>query len=52
LWNKGRDETELRFIQPEAPQATMARLALVQATATVIASGLLTMGVTPAEEMR
>jgi arginyl-tRNA synthetase len=30
----------------------MARLALVQATATVIASGLLTMGVTPAEEMR
>jgi arginyl-tRNA synthetase len=52
LWNKGRDETELRFIQPEAPEATMARLALVQATATVIASGLLTMGVTPAEEMR
>jgi arginyl-tRNA synthetase len=52
LWNRGRDETELRFIQPDAPEATMARLALVQATATVIASGLLTMGVAPAEEMR
>jgi arginyl-tRNA synthetase len=52
LWNRGRDETVLRFIQPDAPEATKARLALVQATATVIASGLLTMGVTPAEEMR
>ncbi len=52
LWNRGRDDTELRFIQPEARAATEARLALVQATATVIASGLLTMGVTPAEEMR
>jgi arginyl-tRNA synthetase len=52
LWNRGRDMAELRFIQPEAPVATMARLALVQATATVIASGLLTMGVTPVEEMR
>ena len=44
---QGRDETELRFIQADAPEATTARLALVQATATVIASGLLTMGVTP-----
>jgi len=52
LWNRGRDETELRFIQAEAPEATRARLALVQATATVIASGLVTMGVTPVEEMR
>ena len=52
LWNKGRDEAELRFIQPEAQEATRARLALVQATATVIASGLETMGVTPVEEMR
>ena len=52
LWNKGRDEAELRFIQAEAREATMARLALVQATATVLASGLETMGVTPAEEMR
>ena len=52
LWNRGRDEAELRFIQPEAPEPTRARLALVQATATVIASGLETIGVTPVEEMR
>ncbi len=52
LWNKGRDMSELRFIRPDDPALTMARLALVQATATVIASGLAVMGVTPVEEMR
>ena len=36
LWNKGRDDTTLRFIQTEAPQQTMARLALVRAMATVV----------------
>ncbi|TQF76319.1 arginine--tRNA ligase [Elioraea sp. Yellowstone] len=52
LWNKGREEAELRFIRADAPAATMARLALVAATATVIASGLAVMGVEPVEEMR
>ncbi|GIX11128.1 arginine--tRNA ligase [Elioraea sp.] len=52
LWNKGREETELRFIRADAPTETMARLALVAATATVIASGLAVMGVEPVEEMR
>jgi arginyl-tRNA synthetase len=52
LWNRGRDDSTLRFIRAEDPEATRARLALVAATATVIRSGLGVMGVTPVEEMR
>ena len=52
LWNKGRDDAALRFIQAEDPAGTRARLALVAATAAVIASGLSVLGVTPVEEMR
>ncbi|MFT8307752.1 arginine--tRNA ligase [Acetobacter malorum] len=52
LWNRGRDDASLRFLQPDAPDATRARLALVAATATVIRSGLAVMGVEPVEEMR
>ncbi|MGO2959617.1 MAG: arginine--tRNA ligase [Acetobacter sp.] len=52
LWNRGRDDASLRFLQPEAPEASRARLALVAATATVIRSGLAVMGVAPVEEMR
>ncbi len=52
LWNKGKDEASLRFLLPDDPALTRARLALVQAVATVVASGLAVMGVTPVEEMR
>ena len=52
LWNKGRDDATLRFLQGDEPEATRARLALVAATAAVIRSGLAVMGVAPAEEMR
>jgi arginyl-tRNA synthetase len=52
LWNRGRDDSTLRFIRAEDREATQARLALVAATATVIRSGLRVMGVTPVEEMR
>ncbi|MCQ4162563.1 arginine--tRNA ligase [Roseomonas sp. GC11] len=52
LWNRGRDDATLRFIQADAPEATQARLALVAATAIVIRSGLAVMGVQPVEEMR
>jgi arginyl-tRNA synthetase len=52
LWNKGRDDASLRFLVASDAAVTAARLALVQATATVIASGLAIMGVTPVEEMR
>jgi len=52
LWNKGKDHTHLRFINPENPAATIARLALVKGMATVIASGLDLFGIAPLEEMR
>jgi arginyl-tRNA synthetase len=52
LWNRGREDSTLRFIRDGEPEATRARLALVAATATVIRSGLAVMGVTPVEEMR
>ncbi len=52
LWNRGRDDAALRFLQDDRPTETLARLALVAATALVIRSGLGVMGVTPVEEMR
>jgi arginyl-tRNA synthetase len=52
LWNQGNSDISLRFIQKDAIDLTAARLALVRACATVIASGLLVLGVTPVEEMR
>jgi arginyl-tRNA synthetase len=52
LWNRGRDDTTLRFLQSEQKVETRARLALVAATAIVIRSGLAVMGVVPVEEMR
>jgi len=51
LWNKGNDDASLRFLLDDAPALTEARLALVQAVAFVVASGLTVIGVTPAEEM-
>jgi arginyl-tRNA synthetase len=52
LWNKGKDQTHLRFIDTENHDVTAARLALVKGTATIIASGLELFGITPVEEMR
>ena len=52
LWSRGNKETELRFILPEDPSLTAARLALVRGVALVIASGLAVFGVEPVEEMR
>jgi arginyl-tRNA synthetase len=52
LWNRGRDDATLRFLQADRPAETRARLALVEATATVIRSGLAVLGVEPVEEMR
>lgn len=51
LWNLGNDDARLKFIVDDKP-LTLARLALVQGVATVIASGLQVMGVTPVEELR
>ena len=52
LWNRGKDAATLRFLQADRPVETLARLALVAATAVTIRSGLAVMGVTPVEEMR
>ena len=52
LWNRGKDDATLRFLVESAPALTAARLALVQAVALVLASGLTVMGVEPVEELR
>ncbi len=52
LWNRGKDDATLRFLQADRPAETLARLALVESVATVIRSGLAVMGVQPVEEMR
>ncbi len=52
LWNRGRDDSTLRFLQADRAEETEARLALVAATAITIRSGLAVLGVTPVEEMR
>ena len=52
LWNRGRDDASLRFLIEGDAELTTARLALIAAVATVIASGLTVMGVEPVEELR
>lgn len=51
LWNQGKENTTLRFIV-EDREITLARLALLKAVATVLASGLNLYGVEPLKEMR
>lgn len=51
FWNKGRDDTNLRFLREQDEELSRARLALVDAVRVVIASGLAVMGVKPVEEM-
>ena len=51
FWNKGRDDATLRFLHPDNRELSFARLALVRAVVTVIASGLAVMGVEPLEEL-
>ncbi len=52
LWNLGNVDEDRRFVIAGDPALSRARLALVRATAIVIASGLDIMGVAPVEEMR
>ncbi len=52
FWNKGKDEASLRFLIEDNKSLSYARLALVKAVATVVASGLGVLGVKPLEEMR
>lgn len=52
VWNKGKEMPQLRFINAKDEELTQARLAMVQAVALVIRSGLDLLGVTAPEEMR
>jgi arginyl-tRNA synthetase len=51
-WARGNTDEKLRYIITDDRELTGARMALVRATAIVVASGLRTMGVEPVEEMR
>ncbi|NOE16846.1 arginine--tRNA ligase [Ruegeria atlantica] len=52
LWNKGNDETQLRFIQDGDVVTSQSKIALARAVSVVISAGLGILGVTPAQEMR
>ena len=52
LWNLGNLDDGRRFVVADDLSLSRSRLALVRATALVIASGLEIMGVVPVEEMR
>jgi len=51
-WNKGKDSTELRFINHTNPELSLARLGLVKAVASVLKSGLSITGTNAPVEMR
>ncbi|AEI37325.1 MAG: arginine--tRNA ligase [Zymomonas mobilis subsp. pomaceae] len=51
LWNKGNDNPDRRFLLPDQPEKTAARLALADAIGQVIRNGLGVLGVSAAEEM-
>ncbi|MFO1175072.1 MAG: arginine--tRNA ligase [Paracoccaceae bacterium] len=52
LWNRGNDDTSLRFVQEGNVATSQAKIALARAAGVVISAGLGILGVTPAEEMR
>ncbi|WP_019218765.1 arginine--tRNA ligase [Bartonella florencae] len=51
-WNKGSDNLNLRFIQPNDKELSLARLGLIQAFMNVLTSGLTIVGVEAPIEMR
>lgn len=52
LWNRGNDDTSLRFLQEGDVAATQVKIALISSVAVVISAGLGILGVTPMDEMR
>ncbi len=52
LWNRGNDDPSRRFLLPDQPEITRARLALSDAIGQIIRNGLGVMGVAAAEEMQ
>ncbi|MDR7146910.1 arginine--tRNA ligase [Rhizobium sp. BE258] len=51
-WNKGKDQTELRFVNDKSRESSIARLGLVYAVASVLKSGLAITGTAAPDEMR
>ena len=51
-WTRGKDRPQLRFLNEERTDLTMARLALVTALGTVLSTGLGILGVRAPDEMR
>lgn len=52
LWNKGKSDDHLRFINKENMNLTFARMTLLRVTQIVIQDGLSILGITPMEEMK
>ncbi|MDR1475129.1 MAG: arginine--tRNA ligase [Holosporales bacterium] len=52
LWNAGKNNLALRFINPNDKVETAARLALLYATKTVVSLGFEIIGIEPVEELR
>jgi arginyl-tRNA synthetase len=51
LWNRGKDQSDLRFLQEDDHDTSIAKIALCRAVAIVISAGLGILGVTPMKEM-
>ncbi|MFT9297949.1 MAG: arginine--tRNA ligase [Gluconobacter sp.] len=52
LWNRGREDTTLRFLHENDRETSLAKLALVSAIAGTLRCALTILGVVPVEEMR
>jgi arginyl-tRNA synthetase len=52
LWNKGKDQPQLRFVNQTERKITEARLALLHCLRLVLVSGLAVLGVSAPQEMR
>ena len=51
LWRKGQKENQLRFINENDKEKTLAKLSLLKATQVVLSDGLKILGITPLLEM-
>jgi len=51
FWAKGKDDRGLRFVNPQDPTVTSARLALVSAVRQVLVNGLTVLGVSAPDEL-
>lgn len=52
LWNQGKENLQLRFVDPDSHEVTVSKLALLTGVATILRDGLQLVGVEPMSEMR